>query len=173
MFCRVTMSMGTSLLKFSGLGLLGVVLALALGLAACGGEVYLDPGPQPARVRVRVDLTADRSQFSQFDDVTPYTSWDWGLYVEHQGRWRRLPPEPPQQLTVIRGPRLRRDTVFLAPPGRHVYRLIVNGYVGLREGWTYYPINVALVDERLVLELAPGQEVSISPPPPPEPPAIR
>jgi hypothetical protein len=139
------------------------LLAMLAWLAGCGGAGYVDPGPRPARVRVLVDLAGDRSQFSQFDDTTPYTSWDWGLWLERDGRLTRLPPEKPQQLTVIQAPRLLRDTVFLAPPGKHVYRLIVDGYVGLREGWTYYPISVARVDERYVLELAPDQEATLGP----------
>jgi len=140
-----------------------VLIALAALLAGCSGAGYVDPGPQPARVRVQVDLVTDRSQFDQFDDTTPYTSWDWGLWMEREGRLVRLPPSPPQQLTVIRTERLKRDTVFLAPPGRHVYRLIVDGYVGVREGWTAWPIDVVLVNDRLVLDLAPGQEITIAP----------
>jgi len=138
-------------------------MALAGLLAGCAGGQYADPGPQPARIRARVDLLTDRSQFDQFDDTTPYTSWDWGLWIEQDGRLMRLPPSPPQQLTVIQTERLQRDTVFLAPPGRHVYRLIVDGYVKLREGWTYWPIDVVRVNDRLTLDLAPGQEVTVSP----------
>ncbi|MCF8031975.1 MAG: hypothetical protein K9K66_11310 [Desulfarculaceae bacterium] len=140
-----------------------LLLALAGLLAGCAGAGYVDPGPDPARVRVKLDLPTDRSAFNQFDDTTPYTSWDWGLWLEKDGRLVRLAPEPPQQLSVIRAPRLVRDTVFLAPPGRRAYRLIVNGYVGVRQGWTYWPINVVLVDDRQELDLAPGQEIAITP----------
>ncbi len=140
-----------------------MLMALAGLLAGCAGAGYVDPGPAPARIRAQVDLLTDRSSFSQFDDTTPYTSWDWGLWIERDGRLMRLPPQPPQQLTVIRTERLQRDTVFLAPPGKHAYRLIVDGYVKLREGWTYWPIDVVLVNDRLELDLAPGQEVAVSP----------
>ncbi|MCB2225412.1 MAG: hypothetical protein KQH53_01950 [Desulfarculaceae bacterium] len=139
------------------------LLLLAALLAGCAAERYVDPGPNPARVRVLVDFKTDRSRFNQFDDTTPYTSWDWGLWLERDGRLTRLPPDPPQQLTVIQGPRLKRDTVFLAPPGKHAYRLIVDGYVGLREGWTYWPISVAGTNQRFVLELKPGQTTTIRP----------
>jgi len=141
-----------------GLALL-VLLAL---LAGCGGAGRVDPGPRPARVRVLVELAGDLSQFSQFDDITPI-HWDWGLWLERDGRLSRLPPARPQQLSVIQAPRLVRDTVFLAPPGKHAYRLIVDGYVGLRLGWTYYPVSVARIDQRYVLDLAPGQEITLDP----------
>lgn len=138
-------------------------LVLALTAFACAGLGTADPGPNPARVRVLVELNEDRSQFNVFDDTTPYTSWDWGLYLIQDGRNVPLRPEPPQELKVIRTPRLVRDTVFLAPPGPCTLRLIVQGTVGLREGRTYWPITTVLVNQVFKLDLQPGREITLRP----------
>ncbi|MCF8043163.1 MAG: hypothetical protein K9K65_14415 [Desulfarculaceae bacterium] len=141
----------------------GLLLLLALAALACATAGTQDPGPDPARVRVLVDLKEDRSLFNQFDDTTPYTSWDWGLYLVHEGRNVPLRPDPPQELKVIRTPRLVRDTVFLAPPGKHTLRLIVHGSVGVRQGWTYWPITTVLVNQTFELELKPGGKTTLRP----------
>jgi hypothetical protein len=137
-------------------------LLLALG-AACAQWGAADPGPDPARVRVLVDLAEDRSLFTPFDDATPYTSWDWGLYLAQDGRNVPLRPDPPQSLKEIRTPRLVRDTVFLTPPGKHTLRLIVQASVGVRGGWTYWPITTVLVDQTFEVDLKPGEEITIRP----------
>lgn len=141
----------------------GLLLLLALAGLACATAGTQDPGSDPARVRVLVDLKEDRSLFNQFDDTTPYTSWDWGLYLIQGGRNVPLRPDPPQQLKVIRTPRLVRDTVFLAPPGNHTLRLIVHASVGVRDGWTYWPITTVLVDQTFALNLKPGEEMTLRP----------
>ncbi|BEQ16463.1 hypothetical protein [Desulfoferula mesophila] len=135
---------------------------LALG-AACADLGTVDPGPDPARVRVLVDLAEDRSLFTPFDDTTPYTSWDWGLYLAQDGRNVPLRPQPPQSLKEIRTPRLVRDTVFLVPPGAHTLRLIVQASVGVRSGWTYWPITTVLVDQTYEVDLKPGEETTLRP----------
>lgn len=140
----------------------GPLLLLAL-VAACATLGTADPGPDPARVRVLVDLAEDRSLFNVFDDTTPYTSWDWGLYLVQGGRNVPLRPDPPQQLKVIHAPRLVRDTVFLAPPGRHTLRLIVQGSVGLREGRIYWPITTVLVNQTFTLDLQAGSGTTLRP----------
>ncbi|MCB2190919.1 MAG: hypothetical protein KQI62_05100 [Deltaproteobacteria bacterium] len=141
----------------------GLLLLLALGALACATAGTAKPGPNPARVRVLVDLKEDRSLFNQFDDTTEYTSWDWGLYLVQDGRNVPLRPDPPQELKVIRTPRLVRDTVFLAPPGKRTLRLIVHASVGVREGWTYWPITTVLVDQTFALNLKPGEQVTLRP----------
>ncbi|MBU4567158.1 MAG: hypothetical protein KMY53_11305 [Desulfarculus sp.] len=140
----------------------GLLLLLALA-AACANMGAADPGPDPARVRVLVDLKQDRSLFNVFDETTPYTSWDWGLYLVQGGRNVPLRPDPPQELKVIRAPRLVRDTVFLAPPGKHTLRLIVQGSVGVREGRIYWPITTVLVNQTFDLELKPGGKATLRP----------
>lgn len=142
----------------------GLLLGLlTLGATACAGRGTVDSGPDPAKVRVLVDLAEDRSLFNVFDDTTPYTSWDWGLYLVQEGRNAPLRPDPPQQLKVIHTPRLVRDTVFLVPPGRRTLRLIVHASVGVREGWTYWPITTVLVDQTFKRDLQPGQEITLRP----------
>lgn len=141
----------------------GLLLLLALTVFACATAGTVDPGPDPARVRVLVDLKQDRSLFNQFDDTTPYTNWDWGLYLTQNGRNVPLRPDPPQQLKVIRTPRLVRDAVFLAPPGKHTLRLIVHASVGVREGRTYWPITTVLVNQTFDVDLQPGGTMTLRP----------
>ncbi len=148
---------------FLGAAAAWLLLALALGAAACAGMGLADAGPNPARVRVLVDLKEDRSLFNVFDETTPYTSWDWGLYLVQEGRNVPLPLARPEELKVIRTPRLVRDTVFLAPPGRHTLRLIVHASVGVRHGWTYWPITTVLVNQTFALDLQAGREITLRP----------
>lgn len=139
----------------------GAILLLAL--AGCAREGFVDPGPHPARVRVLLHLVEDRSIFDQFDDVSPYTRWDWGLYIVQDGKMLPLPPASGEQLKVIMGPSLRRDTVFLVPPGRWRLRLLAEGYVGLRQGRSYVPVDVAYLKQDFQVSLVPGQEITLRP----------
>ena len=140
----------------------GAVLAILLLLpAGCAKGGFVDPGPDPARVRVRIHFSEDRSRFDQFDDTTPYTRWDWGLYVVDNGRLLPLKPANNENLKVIMGPVLKRDTVFLAPPGKLRLRLLVDGYVGLREGRSYTPVTVSGVKQDFEVDLKAGQEITL------------
>ncbi len=143
------------------LALTAALAVLCLAAFACGKGGFVDPGPDPARVRVQIHFVEDRSRFDQFDDTTPYTRWDWGLYLLQEGRMLPLRPADNQNLKVIMGPVLKRDTVFLTPPGRHHLRLLVDGYVGLREGRSYTPITVSGIKKDYEVDLKPGQEILI------------
>ncbi|MBI4798971.1 MAG: hypothetical protein HY794_09615 [Desulfarculus sp.] len=144
------------------LAMAAAFLALLL-LAGCGGY-YVNPGASPARVRVQLDCTADRSLLPQDGgEVSPLTFWDWGLYlVAGDGRLLPLAPQSGEWLHGEPGERLVAHTVFLVPPGRQRLRLLVEGYVRVRLGMSARPYGVALLQEDLELDLAPGQEVAIS-----------
>jgi hypothetical protein len=140
----------------------GAALAAILLLpAGCAKDGFVDPGPEPARVRVLIHFSEDRSRFDQFDDTTPYTRWDWGLYIVHDSRLLPLRPTDNENLKVITGPVLKRDTVFLAPPGKLRLRLLVDGYVGLREGRSYTPVTVSGVKQDFEVDLKAGREITL------------
>ncbi len=142
-------------------GLLGLLI-----LAACAG-LYQDPGPNPAKVRVRLDLTADLNRLpAGAADVSPTPRWDWGLYLlGSDGRLTPLKPESGEALKLISGSRLTRETVFLAPPGRVRLRLLAEGYVMVRYGMTAEPLVLTLLSQDFDLDLAPGAEVNLKPGP--------
>lgn len=139
-------------------------LALMLGLAGCAAT-YLDPGPNPAKVRVKLDLTADLGRIpADAVDVNRNVRWDYGLYLEGQGgQLLPLAPAGGETLKLIPAPRLTRDTVFLVPAGRQKLRLLVEGYVSVRYGMSFSPYTLTGVQQDFVLDLQPGQEVVITP----------
>lgn len=144
--------------------LLAAALLAAVLLAGCAAA-YLDPGPNPAKVRVKLDLAADLAGIPPgAAEVNRSVRWDWGLYVEGQGgQMLPLAPASGEGLKLIAAPRLRRDTVFLVPAGRQKLRLLVEGYVSVRYGMSFTPHNLTYVQEDFALDLAPGQEVTLSP----------
>ena len=107
-------------------------------------------------------LKLNRSQFNQFDDTTPYTRWDWGLYLVENGKMLPLPTRGKQQLKLVQTERLVRDAVFLVPPGKRRLRLMVDVYVGLRTT-SYKPVTVVWVRDDYDLELKAGREITIRP----------
>lgn len=143
--------------------LAALTLLTTLLLAGCAG-LYVDPGASPARVRVQLDMTPDRGLLPvDGGEANPLTSWDWGLYlVAADGRLLPLAPESGQRLRGLAAERLLTETVFLAPAGRQRLRLLVEGYVLVRLRLGATPYDVALWQEDLELDLAPGQEVTIS-----------
>lgn len=140
-----------------------IALAALLAPLGCAG-VYQDPGPNPAQVRVKLDLAADLSRMpTGAADVSRTPRWDWGLYlVGSDGRLAPLKPASGEPLKLISGQRLTRDTVFLVPPGRVKLRLLAEGYVLARYGMTAEPRNLTVVSQDFDLDLAPGAEVSLS-----------
>lgn len=146
--------------------LAAVLLALTLAVG-CAGSYFLNAGPDPARVRVILQCTADRAagapDLSMFDDVLPDTYWDWGLYlVRSASDYAPLAPADGQQLKVlIANNTLQRDTVFLVPPGKHTLRLIVEGYIKVRNGWYYDPRTIAGFGQEYEVDLKPGQTMTI------------
>lgn len=144
-------------------GKLAGLAALLVLAAGCGGLMYLDPGPDPARVRVIFSVTADRSGESPLDYILPDTYWDWGLYLERPGgELTRLPPADGQQLTGIKGDNtLARDTVFLAPPGPRKLVLLVEGSIRVKTGMFYDPQSIAGFKKEYQADLRSGQTFTI------------
>lgn len=105
----------------------GLAALLALFLTGCAG--YVDPGPNPAKVRVLLKAEA-KQQPKSWRAGGPYpVTWDWGLYlVQGDASLAQLKPADGQRLKVIEANPLVRDTVFLVPPGRRDLRLILEAY---------------------------------------------
>ncbi|MEW5914021.1 MAG: hypothetical protein AB1814_15795 [Thermodesulfobacteriota bacterium] len=140
-------------------------LAAALWLlAGCGQYGTLDPGPNPAKVRVLLSLQEDRNWLDPWDLAQPYTRWDWDLYlVQEDGRLIALRTARGQSLKAILGHKLEQDVVFLVPPGQRRLRVIVHGYVEVQDGRYYRPVDVAYLNQDFQVNLAPGQEITLRP----------
>lgn len=157
-------------------------LALLLLAAACG-PVYLDPGPNPARIKVAVDARVSKAHADAvvyaslgpmqpgFSDVLPLPVWDWGLYLVPAGAdeltpLRHLPPANLKtNLDYVKGFSLKAETVFLAPPGKHRLRVMINGYKvhvyfeGGRRFTDYIYVGGGSRDFQL--DLKPGQSLDL------------
>lgn len=127
-------------------------------LAGCAGG-YLDPGPEPAKVRVDLQAKADQGPISwRFGGPCPVL-WDWGLYLVRQdGSLARLRPADGQRLKVIQENPLRRDTVFLAPPGKRRLRLIIESYYQQPHAEGHIPISLGGTIEDFQVDLKAGAE---------------
>ncbi len=134
--------------------------AFLLFLAGCG-QVYLDPGPNPAQVRVELKAQVPASYLRTPNE---WVYWDWGLYlVVPSGPLPLLKPVQPQKFKVIANVNpLVRDTVFLAPPGRHTFRLIVSGYALRWGGEGMVPVSLLNYSQDFALNLPPGGSHSIN-----------
>ena len=134
-------------------------LACLLLLGGCG-QVYVDPGPNPARVRVELKAQVPASYLRT---PTEWVYWDWGLYLlVPQGPMPLLKPAQPQKFKVIANVNpLARNTVFLAPPGRHTFRLLVSGYVFRTRGDGSIPVTLLNFSQDFKLDLPPGGSSTI------------
>lgn len=129
--------------------LLGLVL-----LAGCA-PVFVDPGPNPARIQVKLWAKVPE-RLKNYPGEWIY--WDWGLHlITPQGPYPLLRPTQPQNFYTIAHPNpLARDTVFLAPPGRHKYLLLVYGYAIRQKGEHSGPKVLLRHEEELAMNLPPG-----------------
>jgi len=141
----------TSGRKAGALLLAGLLL---LGAAACG-QVFLDPGPNPAKIRVRLWAMVP-ARLKQYP--TEWIYWDWGLRLKKaKGAYPMLPPTVKQDFyTIANTNPLVRDTTFLAPPGKHQYLLEVYGYANRQRGEQAGPLVLLAHQETLELDLPPG-----------------
>lgn len=135
-----------------------VALAL-LGLSACT-QVYYDPGPNPAKIQVKIWAKVPQ-RLKNFP--TEVISWDWGLHLVVANRPDpMLPPTVKQDFYMIpKTNPLVRDTTFLAPPGRHTYLLVAYGYAIRQQGDSSGPVVLTKMEENLTLDLKPGQHYLI------------
>lgn len=147
--------------KTAWLGLASLVmLLLALpGLPGCG-QVFLDPGPNPARIRVKLWAKVPE-RLKNYSREWIY--WDWGLnLVKAKGPDPMLPPTVKQNFDTISNTNpLVRDTTFLAPPGKHKYLLQAYGYANREQGEHAGPVILLRHTEILELDLPPGGSYTI------------
>ncbi len=149
----------TGLKRVASGGRLLLVGALCLLVAACAGAGYLDPGPNPARIRV--DLAAKHTTPPTARIISKYSEpvlWDWGLYLKAKGgALRPLAPADGQRLTSLDTESLVRNTVFLAPPGRAGYRLIAEAYKRVPGGDAFRVVGLGSFQRDFDLDLTAGQ----------------
>lgn len=135
--------------------LLPALACLCVLLAACA-PVYLDPGPNPARIQVELTAKADPALLEYRGE---WIYWDWGLnLVVPKGPLPQLKPTEPQAFKVI--PNLNplvRKVTFLAPTGRRTYLLQVSGYALRTKGEGTVPVTLLGYEQKLELDLKPGQ----------------
>jgi len=130
-------------------------LALMLAAAAGCGQVYLDPGPDPAKVRVKLWAKVPENLKNHPGE---WIYWDWSLrLVVPKGAYPMLKPTVAQDFNTIPHTNpLVRDTTFLAPPGKNKYLLEVYGYaIRQRDEHSGPKVLTKLIDF-MDLDLAPG-----------------
>ncbi len=139
-------------------GMLLLLLALP-GLPGCG-QVFLDPGPNPAHIQVKLWAKVPE-RLKQYSSEWIY--WDWGLnLVKASGPDPALPPTVKQNFNTIPNTNpLVRDTTFLAPPGKHKFLLQVYGYANRERGEHSGPVILLRHTETLELDLPPGGSYTI------------
>jgi len=132
------------------------ILALLLAAAAGCGNVYLDPGPDPAKIRVKLWAKVPE-QLKKHPGEWIY--WDWGLrLVVPKGPYPMLRPTVEQDFyTIANTNPLVRDTTFLAPPGKRQYLLEAYGYAIRQRGEHSGPKVLTELVEFIDLDLAPGK----------------
>jgi len=132
-----------------------ITLALVLAGAAGCGQVYLDPGPDPAKVEVKLwAKVPDKLKNHPGEPIF----WDWSLrLVVPKGPYPMLRPTVDQGFNTIPGANpLVRDTTFLAPPGKRQYLLEVYGYAIRQRDEHSGPRVLTKLIEYIDLDLAPG-----------------
>jgi len=137
-------------------GVLALLLAglIALGAMACG-EFYVDPGPNPARIRVKLWAKVP-AKLKNYPSEWIY--WDWSLrLVVPKGAYPMLPPTVKQDFYTIPNTNpLVRDVTFLAPPGKRKYLLEAYGYAIRQRGENSGPKILTSLQQTLELDLPPG-----------------
>ena len=141
-----------------------LALALALPLAAACAPMYAEPGAQPALVKVRLECAPNPAALPVgAKELRPQVHWEWGLYLlDAQGGLTPLKPRSGQKLEGLAAQTLAVEETFLVPPGHRRLRLLAEGYVLARYGMSLEPRDVAFVQQDQELDLAPGQEQTIT-----------
>ncbi len=147
-------------------------------LSAASCSPYLDAGPTPAQLTVSVQAQVSPEQVKErvwdrlgpppfmpgmFHWLAPQPVWDWGVYwVKGELDLWPLQPVPPAQVKSVPGQGLQQTATFLAPPGKRIYRILVNAY--LEHTWSegggswreFIPITSQQID--MELNLKPGED---------------
>ena len=137
------------------------LLAASLFLLLACAPAYLDPGPNPAKVTIKVmaKSSAEVSASRRYD-ATP--SWFWGLYAAQPGGSRMpYPPQggglPPSQVAKV----LDQEVTFLLPPGNQRVLLRLEADLSVPDSEGERIVAVAAYEETLNLELKPGQSMRL------------
>ena len=135
------------------LGLMALLLVLACAPA------YLDPGPTPAKVTVRVEAKSSAEvRTSRRYDSNP--TWFWGIYGPQAGGGRApYPPlgggRMPSQTAKV----LKQEATFLLPPGKRQVVLRLEADLDVPDSEGSRVVAVAAYEEVLSLDLKPGQSL--------------
>ncbi|MCB2228353.1 MAG: hypothetical protein KQH53_16865 [Desulfarculaceae bacterium] len=137
------------------------LLAASLLLVLACAPAYLDPGPNPAKVTVKVQAksTAEVRSARRYDS-TP--TWFWGLYAE-QASGGRMPYPPlgggmqPNQVAK----ELNQEVTFLLPPGKQRVLLRLEADMEVPDSEGSKIVAVAAFEETLNLDLKPGQSLRL------------
>ena len=154
--------------------LTALICALALICAGCAA-MYVNPGPQPARVRVLLEAKSDMAEFkaAMADEIRGYhygldtfgPFWEWGLYLKaDDGSLKPLRPEKSGSVTTEEGFSFEKDVTFLVPPGQVKLWLLLDVYLDYFEpGWGGgpNPVNIKTYTEDIKADLCPGCEMEI------------
>ena len=154
-----------------GLVLCCLTAAMFLG---CAG-IYVDPGPQPARLRLLLQAESDMDEVkaAMADKIRGYhygldtfgPFWEWGLYLKGaDGSLRRLAPAKGGSVRTEEGFSFDREVVFLVPPGPSNLWLLLDVYLDYHEphwGGGAVPVNIKTYTEDLKVELCPNCAVDL------------
>ncbi|MCB2191650.1 MAG: hypothetical protein KQI62_08795 [Deltaproteobacteria bacterium] len=135
-----------------------ILLALAcvcVFIVACA-PVYLDPGPNPARIEVELSAKANPALLQY---PAEWVYWDWGInLIVPNGPLPMLKPTEPQKFKVIPNVNpLVRKVTFLAPTGKRTYLFHVSGYALRTRGEGTVPVDLLDYEQKLELDLKAGQ----------------
>ncbi|MCF8032829.1 MAG: DUF2057 domain-containing protein [Desulfarculaceae bacterium] len=137
------------------LGLLSLLLALACAPA------YLDPGPNPAKVTVRVEAKSSAEvRSARRYDSNP--TWFWGLYATlPSGGRMAYPPAGGGRMPNQTAKVLKQEATFLLPPGKHKVVLRLEADLEVPDSEGSRVVAVAAYEEVLDLDLKPGQSLTL------------
>ena len=143
-------------------------------LAGCAA-MYVDPGNQPARVRLHLQAKSDMAEFKAamsdklggyqygLDTYGPF--WEWGLYLK--GDDDSLKPLRPLKYGSVKteeGFSFDQDVTFLVPHGPVKLWLLLDVYLDYFEpnwGGGPVPVNIKTYTEDFKVDLCPGCEFEI------------
>ena len=136
-------------------------------------RVYVDPGPNPAALKVSIKAAVPKDEVDSikkhsFRSVTgPY--WEWWVYkIDGKGVYQDLKPKGKGPERWKGAFSLDEGAVFLVQPGSYKVRLRVTAYLdyeirgGDRAGITIKSVPIADWEEDIMLQAGPGGSQSFT-----------